>query len=52
MVVKLYSEDGKGNVPSLELNHEKLLHFIIVSEDLNKYYNLHPVQKNNKACTE
>ncbi len=49
MVVKLYLEDDKGNVPELELNHDKLLHLIIVSEDLNEYFHLHPIQKNDRA---
>lgn len=48
-VIKLYLEDDEGNGPELELNHEKLLHLIIVSEDLNEYFHLHPVQKNDQA---
>ncbi|QBP41254.1 hypothetical protein [Paenisporosarcina antarctica] len=48
-VIKLYLEDDEGNVPELEFNHEKLLHLIIVSEDLNEYFHLHPVQKNDQA---
>ncbi|MHA6258504.1 hypothetical protein ACXYMX_01200 [Sporosarcina sp. CAU 1771] len=48
-VIKLYLEDDEGKGPELELNHEKLLHLIIVSEDLNEYFHLHPVQKNDQA---
>lgn len=38
-------KDNRGNAPELEVVHEKLIHLIIVSEDLNEYYHLHPVQK-------
>jgi hypothetical protein len=37
--------DLEGNpVDNLELNHEKLLHLIIVDEHLDQYYHLHPDQ--------
>lgn len=48
-VIKLYLEDDEGNGPELELNHEKILHLIIVSEDLDEFFHLHPVQKNNQV---
>lgn len=31
-------------VNDLEINHEKLLHFIVVSEDLQQYYHVHPTK--------
>ncbi|WHX99279.1 hypothetical protein [Neobacillus sp. DY30] len=35
--------DLKGNpVSDLEVNHEKLLHLIVVSSDLKEYHHLHP----------
>lgn len=37
--------DNEGNVPDLEISHEKLLHLIIVSDDLQKYMHLHPYSK-------
>jgi hypothetical protein len=36
-------KDLTGNpVSDLEVNHEKLLHLIVVSTDLNEYHHLHP----------
>nr|WP_263324863.1 hypothetical protein [Neobacillus sp. Marseille-Q6967] len=36
-------KDLEGNpVSNLEVNHEKLLHLIVVSTDLNEYQHLHP----------
>lgn len=41
--IMLTLEDLKGNpVSNLEVNHEKLLHLIIVDEHLNQYYHVHP----------
>ncbi|MGE6719856.1 hypothetical protein ACQKGD_21210 [Peribacillus frigoritolerans] len=48
-VLRLSLEDDEGNAPELGLNHEKLLHLIIVSEDLNEYFHLHPVQKDDQT---
>ncbi|MGE7191736.1 hypothetical protein [Lysinibacillus fusiformis] len=48
-VLRLSLMDDEGNVPELELNHEKLLHLIIVSEDLDEYFHLHPVQKGDQT---
>ncbi|USG66156.1 hypothetical protein NDK47_02125 [Brevibacillus ruminantium] len=43
--VKISLKDKAGNpVNELEVNHEKLLHFIIVDQNLEKYYHLHPEQ--------
>lgn len=46
-VLKVHLEDKEGNAPKLEVTHEELIHLIIVSEDLNEYYHLHPVQIND-----
>lgn len=35
-------EDDKGNPPELTIQHEKEMHFIVVSNDLEEYYHLHP----------
>lgn len=35
-------EDDNGNSPELAVQHGKEMHFIIVSNDLEKYYHLHP----------
>jgi hypothetical protein len=43
--LKIFLKDKAGNpVNELEVNHEKLLHFIIVDETKQKYYHLHPEQ--------
>lgn len=42
----VYLTDQKGNAPELELTHEKMMHIIVVSPDLNEYYHIHPVQRN------
>jgi hypothetical protein len=43
--IKIFLKDKAGNpVNELEVNHEKLLHLIIVDEHLQKYYHLHPEQ--------
>ncbi|WP_077596145.1 hypothetical protein [Oceanobacillus kimchii] len=35
-------EDDNGTPPELAIQHEKEMHFIIVSNDLEEYYHLHP----------
>lgn len=43
--IKIFLKDKAGNpVNELEVNHEKLLHLIIVDESLQKYYHVHPEQ--------
>lgn len=37
-------EDQDGNVPELRETHERLMHLIVVSYDLEKYYHYHPVE--------
>ncbi|WP_245628133.1 hypothetical protein [Shouchella shacheensis] len=34
--------DDEGNAPELEVSHEKELHLIVVSEDLEEFIHLHP----------
>lgn len=44
---KLYirlTDSSNQPVNDLEINHEKLMHFIIVSEDLQQYYHVHPTK--------
>jgi P-type Cu+ transporter len=41
--IKIFLKDKAGNpVDELEVNHEKELHLIIVDEQLQKYYHIHP----------
>ena len=41
--IKIFLKDKTGNpVDELEVNHEKELHLIIVDEQLQKYYHIHP----------
>lgn len=43
-VLSLHVMDDEGLAPKLELMHEKLMHLIVVSNDLNEFYHLHPKQ--------
>ncbi|MDN4525647.1 hypothetical protein [Fictibacillus fluitans] len=41
--LRIKLKDKNGNpVDQLDVNHEKLMHFIVVSRDLKQYYHLHP----------
>ncbi|MGG1676980.1 hypothetical protein ACIFOT_14670 [Neobacillus sp. NRS-1170] len=41
--IKIFLKDKAGSpVDELEVNHEKILHLIIVDEQLQKYYHVHP----------
>ncbi|MFJ5717977.1 hypothetical protein [Neobacillus sp. NPDC093127] len=41
--IKIFLKDKAGNpIDELEINHEKELHLIIVDEQLQRYYHLHP----------
>jgi P-type Cu+ transporter len=41
--IKIYLKDKIGSpIDSLEINHEKIFHLIIVDEQLQKYYHVHP----------
>jgi P-type Cu+ transporter len=45
-------KDKAGNpIDNLEVNHEKILHLIIVDEQLQKYYHLHPDRTGNGEFT-
>ncbi|AIC92980.1 hypothetical protein [Shouchella lehensis] len=35
-------EDDEGNIPDLDISHEKEMHVIVVSNDLKQYLHLHP----------
>jgi hypothetical protein len=48
--VSVTDESGKP-VQEFEVNHEKLNHLIVVSEDLEQYYHLHPEYKGNGTFT-
>lgn len=41
-------KDTEGNIPLLEETHEKMMHLIVVCNDLEKFYHLHPTQKENE----
>lgn len=38
-------KDNNNAVPQLEISHEKLMHLIVVSSDLQQYYHLHPQEQ-------
>ncbi|WP_066308809.1 hypothetical protein [Bacillus sp. FJAT-29814] len=41
--IKIILKDKAGNpIDNLEVNHEKILHLIMVDEQLQKYYHVHP----------
>ncbi|CEI83052.1 hypothetical protein ACW0TQ_10135 [Oceanobacillus sp. M60] len=40
--ISIALEDNAGKAPELALAHEKEMHFIMVSNDLEQYYHLHP----------
>lgn len=44
-------KDQDQNSPELEISHEKIMHLIIVSADLEDYYHLHPEEKGNGVYT-
>lgn len=44
-------KDKEQNSPELEISHEKIMHLIIVSADLEDYYHLHPEEKGNGIYT-
>lgn len=43
--------DENGEVPSLEMNHEKIMHLILVSDDLESFIHLHPEQMSDGTFT-
>lgn len=47
-IISIKIEDSTGTAPELAVQHEKEMHFIMVSNDLEEYYHLHP-EKNQKG---
>ncbi|MEJ9230334.1 hypothetical protein LAV79_12760 [Peribacillus butanolivorans] len=45
-------KDKDQNSPELEISHEKIMHLIIVSADLEDYYHVHPEEKGNGMYTQ
>src|SRR5699024_4115315 len=43
LVIEL--KDKNGKVPELNVAHEKIMHLIVMSSDLNDYHHLHPEDK-------
>lgn len=43
LVIEL--KDKNGDVPELNVSHEKIMHLVVMSSDLNDYYHLHPEVK-------
>lgn len=43
-IIKIHLEDQEGNPPKLVQTHEKYMHLIVVSEDLQEFYHVHPGQ--------
>lgn len=41
-VITIQLKDKNGNAPELEISHEKEMHLIVVSADLQEYYHGHP----------
>ncbi|MGE7838470.1 hypothetical protein ABE042_18520 [Viridibacillus arvi] len=39
-------KDKNNNAPELEVSHEKLMHLIVVSSDLEEYHHFHPEEAN------
>ncbi|MFD2132218.1 hypothetical protein ACFSKI_13470 [Pseudogracilibacillus auburnensis] len=40
-------KDKDGNVPELEVSHEKMMHLVVISSDLSAYHHLHPEDRGN-----
>ncbi|MEK4012705.1 MULTISPECIES: hypothetical protein [Peribacillus] len=50
-IITIDVKDKEQNSPKLEISHEKIMHLIIVSADLEDYYHLHPEEKGNGVYT-
>jgi hypothetical protein len=50
-LISIDLKDKDQNSPELEISHEKIMHLIIVSADLEDYYHLHPEEKGNGVYT-
>lgn len=49
--ISITLEDNTGKVPELALAHEKEMHFIMVSNNLEQYYHLHPKKEQEGLYT-
>ncbi|WHZ00032.1 hypothetical protein [Peribacillus simplex] len=50
-IIIIDAKDKDQNPPNLQISHEKIMHLIIVSADLEDYYHLHPEEKGNGVYT-
>ncbi|MBD8067796.1 hypothetical protein F7888_02255 [Bacillus sp. PS06] len=50
--LRIKLKDTEGNIPLLEETHEKMMHLIVVSNDLKEFYHLHPTQEGNEFHTD
>ncbi|WHY59185.1 hypothetical protein [Peribacillus simplex] len=50
-IITIDVKDKNQNSPNLEISHEKIMHLIIVSADLEDFYHLHPEEKGNGVYT-
>ncbi|MCM3759137.1 hypothetical protein M3197_17010 [Sporosarcina aquimarina] len=50
-VITIELKDKQDNAPELEISHEKEIHFIIVSSDLQEYYHKHPKKQSDGIYT-
>jgi hypothetical protein len=51
-LIHIELKDKEGNPEdNLEVNHEKIMHLIIVSDDLQQYYHLHPEKQKKGVFT-
>ncbi|QGQ44256.1 hypothetical protein [Metabacillus sediminilitoris] len=50
-IIAIDVKDQDQNSPELEISHEKIMHLIIVSTDLEDYYHLHPEENGNGVYT-
>ncbi|MBM7703475.1 hypothetical protein [Metabacillus iocasae] len=51
-IITIEVKDKEGDTPELALSHEKMMHLIIVSSDLNHYYHVHPERHANGLYTK
>ncbi|ALC81935.1 MULTISPECIES: hypothetical protein [Bacillus] len=51
-LISINLKDKDQNAPELEISHEKIMHLIIVSADLEDYYHLHPEENGNGLYTQ
>lgn len=51
-VITIDLKDVNNRAPQLEISHEKVMHLIVVSADLEDYYHLHPADQGNGVFTQ